>query len=105
VTNSERADRLLSEAALVAQEMRSALQSRSWNLAARRAQEVLELVVKALLNEMGVESPRVHDPAPALADALRARRLDVEPTLLEWLTGLLRGSRRSAPRRSTRRSP
>jgi HEPN domain-containing protein len=88
VTNSERADRLLSEQALVGQEMRSALQSRSWNLAARRAQEALELVVKALLNEMGVESPRVHDPAAALADALRARRLDVEPTLLEWLTGL-----------------
>ena len=53
MTNHERADRLLAEAAAIAEEARHAVERRRWNLAARRAQEVVELIVKGLLNEMG----------------------------------------------------
>ena len=54
MTNGERAERLVGEARQIAGEMRRALDEAAWNLATRRAQEVLELVIKALLNEMGV---------------------------------------------------
>jgi HEPN domain-containing protein len=88
VTNGERADQLFSEARRVAAEMRTALEPGGWNLALRRAQEVIELVIKAVLNEMGVESPRVHDPAPLFVDVIRARRVETDPAFLEWLKGL-----------------
>ena len=55
MTNGERADRLVAEARQIAREMRRALDEEAWNLATRRAQEALELVIKALLNEMSVD--------------------------------------------------
>lgn len=54
----------------------------------RRAQEVVELVLKGLLNEMGVEYPRTHDPAPVLVEIIRQRRLQTDPAFLDWLSGL-----------------
>jgi len=74
MTNRERADQLLAEGVAIAGEMRQALEGRRWNLAVRRAQEVVELVTKSLLNEMGVEYPREHDAAPVLTEALRRSR-------------------------------
>ena len=88
MTNGERADRLLSDAQDVVGEVRSALSRQRCNLAARRAQEVIELVIKALLNEMGVEYARTHDPAPLLASTLRARHLDYDPAFLDRLAAL-----------------
>jgi HEPN domain-containing protein len=61
------------------------MEAGSWNLAARRAQEVLELVIKG---EMGLEYPRTHDPAPVLVSAIRARGVEVEANSLEWLAAL-----------------
>jgi hypothetical protein len=46
---------------------------------------VTGLVVKALMNEMGVEVPRLHDPVPAFADATRARGLHVDAGLSSGL--------------------
>ncbi len=88
MTNHERADLLFSEAPGIAEDMRRALERGRWNLAARRAQEVVELVVKGLLSEMGVEYPRTHDAAPVLAETIRQRRLEVDQTFLDWLSGL-----------------
>ena len=85
MTNQERADQLFSEALGIADEMRRALERGRWNLAARRAQEVVELVVKGLLNAMGVEYPRTHDAAPVLADTIRQRHLEADPAFLDWL--------------------
>jgi HEPN domain-containing protein len=90
VTNHERADHLLAEAAQVADQMRGALQQRWWNLAVRRAQEVIELVVKGLLNEMGVEYPRTHDAAPVLVETIQRRKMAADSSFLEWLRGLSR---------------
>jgi HEPN domain-containing protein len=88
VTNRERADQLFAEASAIAEDMRGALERRRWNLAARRAQEVIELVVKGLLNEMGVEYPRTHDAAPVLVETIRGRHVEADPAFLEWLSGL-----------------
>lgn len=88
MTNGERADRLLEEARRIGVEMRQALEPGGWNLALRRAQEVIELVVKALLSEMSVDYPKSHDPAPVLVTAIRARGLDVDAGFLQWLRAL-----------------
>jgi HEPN domain-containing protein len=88
VTSGERAELLLAEAVRVAREMRVALEPGGWNLAVRRAQEVVELVAKALLNAMGIDYPRTHDPAPVLVEAIRTRGLEADETLLGWLRGL-----------------
>ncbi|MGH7277913.1 MAG: HEPN domain-containing protein, partial [Candidatus Rokuibacteriota bacterium] len=85
MTNGERADRLFADAGPVSEEMRAALHHRRWNLATRRAQEVIELVVKALLNEMSVEYPRTHDPLPLLVDAVRVRKVDIDLDFIAWL--------------------
>jgi len=88
VTNGERADRLLAEASIIAGEMRSALAAGHWNLAARRAQEVVEPVAKGLINEMGAEYPRTHDPVPALIETIRGRGIAADDAVLEWLRRL-----------------
>jgi HEPN domain-containing protein len=87
VTNRERADLLFAEAPGIAEEMRRSLDRQRWNLAARRAQEVIELVVKGLLTEMGVEYPRTHDAAPVLIEAIQRRHIDTDAEFLEWLSG------------------
>lgn len=88
MTNHERAQQLFAEALGIAEDMRRAFERGRWNLAARRAQEVVELVVKGLLNEIGVEYPRTHDPAPVLVEMIRRRRLEADPAFLDWLSGL-----------------
>lgn len=88
MTNRERAQQLFAEALGIGEDMRKALERGRFNLAARRAQEVVELVVKALLNEMGVEYPRTHDAAPVLVEMIRQRCLQADPVFLEWLSGL-----------------
>ncbi len=88
MTNGERADRLYGEARQIAGEMNRALEDEAWNLATRRAQEVLELAIKALLNEMGVDYPKTHDPAPVFAHAIRTRGIEIEAGVLDSLTAL-----------------
>jgi HEPN domain-containing protein len=68
--------------------MRRALDDEAWNLATRRAQEALELAIKALLNEMSVDYPKTHDPAPVFAQAIRARGIDIDASVLDSLTAL-----------------
>ena len=46
------------------EELLQALNRQSWNVAIRRAQEVVELSLKSLLKILGVEYPRVHHVAP-----------------------------------------
>ena len=88
MTNGERADRLLAEAQAVAGELSDAIAGGRWNLATRRAQEIVELVVKGLLNEMGTEYPRAHDVVPTFVDTTRQRGLEVDPAFLDWLRAL-----------------
>jgi len=88
VTNGERADRLIREARQIAGEMRRALAGEAWNLATRRAQEALELAIKALLSEMTIDYPKIHDPAPVFVHAVRARGIEVDVASLDALATL-----------------
>ncbi len=88
MTNRDRADRLIAEASEILQELPVILQRQSWNLALRRAQEVVELALKGLLAEMGVDYPKIHDVAPQLTHAIQARGLSIEEEVLAWLEGI-----------------
>lgn len=77
----------MSEAGAIAEEIGIALERARWNLAARRAQEVVELAVKGLLSEMGVEYPRTHDAVPTLVETIRHRQLEADAAFLHWLSG------------------
>ncbi|HXG15817.1 MAG TPA: HEPN domain-containing protein [Calidithermus sp.] len=51
----------LAQAALILEEAERHRQGGAWHLAVRRAQETVELALKAVLRAAGVEVPRVHD--------------------------------------------
>jgi HEPN domain-containing protein len=66
MTNAESAERLLKEAEhIFGEELARCLQEGAHNLAIRRAQEVVELALKALIKFLGADFPKVHDPAMA----------------------------------------
>ena len=93
MTNDERADRLIREARQIAGEMRRALADEAWNLATCRAQEALELAITALLIEMSVDypkihDPKIHDPVPVFVYAVRARGIEVDVAALDSLATL-----------------
>jgi HEPN domain-containing protein len=46
----------------------------------------LELAIKALLNEMSLEHPKVHDAVPVFAQAIRTRGIAVDAGVLDSLT-------------------
>lgn len=85
MTNHEQADRLMEEAGAILDELPRLMSRRAWNLAIRRAQEVVELALKALMIEMGVDYPKVHDVAPLFASTARSRGAHVDEETLAWL--------------------
>lgn len=76
MTVTELASAYLSRARLVFAEAKAARVDETHDLAVRRAQEVVELALKALLRACGLEVPRVHDVKEVL---LRHRERLPEP--------------------------
>ena len=56
-------------------EMDAAITRGSWNIAVRHAQEVVELVMKAVLGYLCIDYPRVHDTADVFIAALGRRQM------------------------------
>lgn len=84
MTNFEKGEPLLEEARWILKEARRAFRQQAWNLTVRRAQEVVELVLKAILLEMSVDYPKARDVGEALGQALKAKRITVrEKTIRE----------------------
>ena len=55
-------------AELILAEARVYREKGAWNLVVRRAQEAVELALKAALRFIGVDPPRVHDVGPSLRE-------------------------------------
>ena len=53
---------------------RVALREKDFNLALRRAQEVVELTLKGALKILGIDYPKVHDVGLLFSEQLRQRR-------------------------------
>jgi hypothetical protein len=83
--NIDRANKLLSEADTIFSEIEKPLKSKNWNLAIRRAQEVVELVLKAMLTELGIEYPKIHDIAPLFKKVVEERKIRGYGKFLDWL--------------------
>ena len=65
--NGERGRKLMAMATEYLQDMEASYARKSWNAVVRRAQEVLELSLKGVLSYLGVDFPKVHDPAAVSA--------------------------------------
>lgn len=99
MTNRDRADRLIAEASEILRELSELMRRQAWNLAVRRAQESVELTLKALLAEIGIDYPKVHDVAPQFARVARVRGLDVaevDLTRIQEISGRLTAARAPA---------
>jgi HEPN domain-containing protein len=68
-------ERLISEAeSILDRDVQNALVDENYNLAVRRSQEVVELVLKGGLKVLGVDYPKVHDVAPVFSEQVSRKR-------------------------------
>lgn len=75
MSNHDRGRKIMAAARECMGEMDAAIARNSWNLAVRRAQEVVELAMKAVLGYLCVDYPKVHDTADVFIVALARRRM------------------------------
>ncbi len=85
MSNGDRARRLLDFARLTAGQARELAGEGQHNGAVRRAQEAFELALKAALLLLGVDFPKVHDPAGAVLLACRQRGVSVQSQVISSL--------------------
>ena len=79
----EEGERLVHESGRILQrEVQGALNEGDFNIAVRRAQEVVELALKGALKILGVEYPRVHDVAPLFSEQVQKKREGVDAEIL-----------------------
>ena len=86
--NGERGRRLMVMAAEYLQDMDAATDRKSWNAVVRRAQEVVELALKGVLSYLGVDFPKVHDPAAVFIATLSARGMALSVAEAEDVTNV-----------------
>lgn len=75
MSNHDRGRKIMAAARECMGEMDAAIARNSWNLAVRRAQEVVEMAMKAVLGYLCVDYPKVHDTADVFIAALARRRM------------------------------
>ena len=68
MTNREMAEAHLRQAQEILLEAQGLMGRGVWNLVVRRAQEAVELALKAALRAVGVEVPKIHDVGTMLED-------------------------------------
>ena len=90
MTNHDLARRLLDEARLLGEELDRSCEGERWNLAVRRAQEIVEVSLKGLLKAMCMEYPRLHDVGGAFAAAVAAKGLSVDAESIDRIRHLAR---------------
>ena len=64
---------------------RGALADRDFNMVVRRAQEVVELVLKGALKILGADYPKAHDVASAFSQQVRRKLKAVNPDALNQI--------------------
>ncbi|MBM4049056.1 MAG: HEPN domain-containing protein [Planctomycetes bacterium] len=72
----EDGEKLIAEARrILERDVQGALKESDHNFVVRRAQEVVELVLKGALKLLGTDYPKAHDVAPVLVREVRAKSL------------------------------
>lgn len=93
MTNRDMAEAYRDQAEEILLEAQGLFQRRVWNLVVRRAQEVVEMSLKAALRMAGVEIPRIHDVGIILKDQ-RARFPEAFRKEIDRLASISRRLRR-----------
>jgi HEPN domain-containing protein len=88
MNNFDFGEKLLDEAKGHYEEMHRAFKGNSWNRTIRRAQEVVELCLKGLLKEMGIEYPKVHDVGNVFEKACIQKEIDIDSQLLQEIKSI-----------------
>ncbi len=99
MSNHERGRKLMAAALEYLGEMDAAVARGSWNITVRHAQEVVELVMKAVLGYLCFDYPKVHDTADVFIAALAQRQMglsDQEAADVRAVSSRLAGKRAPA---------
>lgn len=75
MSNHERGRKIMAAAREYVDETDAAIARNSWNIAARHAQEVVELAMKAVLGYLCVDYPKVRDTADVFIAELARRQM------------------------------
>lgn len=87
MTNIDSGWKLIDEARRIFQrDLKLALQEKDFNLAVRRAQEVVELSTKGALSILGVDYPKVHDVGPILFKYATSKQCPIDKEKLERIS-------------------
>lgn len=91
MTNHEAGERLIREAEkILSRDLKGALEGGDHNLAVRRAQEVVELLLKGALKILGVDYPKVHDAGPVFVQRAQEKRIGLEESTLSQIEEISR---------------
>lgn len=85
MTGRDRASNLVWYAREVLREMRENSNRGVWNGVVRRAQEALEMSLKAIIVHLGADYPREHDVVPALLRIMQQRAVPFDAARMEEL--------------------
>ena len=86
MNNFETGEKLIPLAERSLDAARRDFEERYWNLTIRRAQEALELALKAVLKTMGVEYPKEHHVGGLFQRACKERELGISAETLDEIT-------------------
>ncbi|MFQ6067288.1 MAG: HEPN domain-containing protein [bacterium] len=85
MNNFQRGEKLLSQAESISRELTNVFERNLPNLVVRRAQEIVEISLKALFKMMGIEYPKVYDVGSLLEEVIKKRGIKTEGKILEKL--------------------
>lgn len=97
MTNKEFAAAYFDQARAIYRELQLHYDAGDWHLVVRRSQEAVELVLKGLLRQAGIEVPRIHD----VGNLIRAQRDRLPDRLVKELPRIISVSRRLRQERET----
>ena len=97
MTNKEFAQSYFVQAKAIFRELEEHYKAKEWHLAVRRAQEVVEFILKGFLRQAGIEIPRFHD----VGGVLQKERERLPQNLTKNLERIISVSRRLRQERET----
>jgi HEPN domain-containing protein len=88
MNNFKSGDRLIEDAEIYYEEMKSAFEKKRWNIVIRRAQEVVELSLKGILKIACIDYPKIHNVGPLFVKFIKEKNLKVEEKMLEKIQNI-----------------
>lgn len=93
MTNKESGNKMIRKAERIFErDLKSAFEEEDYNLVVRRAQEVVELLLKGILKFLGCDYPKVHDVGVVVAEQMKKKIYGIDEKFLskivnisEWL--------------------